>query len=225
MFESSNFEKILFSSPNVSVSKLLRTHGYKNRNVIKKKIFEAANKAVERLSYYSSPVGYFCFKEISRQDLNRIELNCGSVFTCEIFNERLSQSNFLIAFLLTLGKEMDEKIKKMSNDANEPLGALFLENASWLALELILRDARSEIIKFAKNYNIQIENRMAPGYTYPSKINKERVMWKLEEQGILFNLFDKKNISIKLTDSYTMVPRMSRSGIFGLKKIGIKNYE
>ena len=43
-------------------------------------------------------------------------------------------------------------------------------------------------------------------------------MWGLEEQEILFNLFDKKSISIKLTDSYTMIPRMSRSGIFGLKK-------
>ena len=66
---------------------------------------------------------------------------------------------------------------------------------------------------------MQIENRMAPGYTYPSKINRKRIMWELEEQKTLFGLFDKENISIRLTDGYTMLPRMSRSGIFGLKKI------
>ena len=66
---------------------------------------------------------------------------------------------------------------------------------------------------------MQIENRMAPGYTFPSKIYRKRIMWELEEQKILFRLFDKECISIRLTDSCTMLPRMSRSGIFGLKKI------
>ena len=53
----------------------------------------------------------------------------------------------------------------------------------------------------------------------PSKIYRKRIMWELEEQKILFSLFDKERISVSLTDSCTMLPRMSRSGIFGLKKI------
>tara|TARA_B100002052_G_scaffold230267_1_gene212936 strand:+ start:18 stop:686 length:669 start_codon:yes stop_codon:yes gene_type:complete len=218
MFKSSNFEKILFSSPSISPLKILRTHGYRNKEVIKKKILEAANKAIERLTSSSSPVGYFCIEEISNHFSSKIELKCGTSLNCGIFNERLAQSKFLIAFILTLGKEVDETIKKISNNSDEPLGALFLENASWLALELVLRDARSKIIKFAKYHDMQIENRMAPGYTYQSKIYRKRMMWELEEQKILFGLFDKESISIRLTESCTMLPRMSRSGIFGLKK-------
>ena len=65
---------------------------------------------------------------------------------------------------------------------------------------------------------MSIENRMAPGYSYPSKILKKRIMWELKEQENLFSLFDNRNISISLTESFTMVPRMSRSGVFGLKK-------
>ena len=65
---------------------------------------------------------------------------------------------------------------------------------------------------------MQIENRMAPGYSYPSKILKKRIMWELKEQENLFNLFENRNICISLTESFTMVPRMSRSGVFGLKK-------
>ena len=64
MFKSSNFEKILFSSPSISPLKILRTHGYRNKEVIKKKILDAANKAIERLTSSSSPVGYFCIEEI-----------------------------------------------------------------------------------------------------------------------------------------------------------------
>ena len=37
MFKNSNFEKILFSSPNISPLKILRTHGYRNKDVIRKK--------------------------------------------------------------------------------------------------------------------------------------------------------------------------------------------
>ena len=219
MFESSNFEKILFSSPSISPLKILRTHGYRNKEVIKKKILNAANKAIERLTSSSAPVGYFCIEEISKHLGSKIELKCGTSLNCDIFNERLAQSKFLVAFILTLGKEVDEKIKKISYYSDEPLGALFLENASWLALELVLRDARSKIINFAKNHDMQIENRMAPGYSYPSKIHKKRIIWELEEQKILFGLFDNENMSIRLTESCTMLPRMSRSGIFGLKKI------
>ena len=43
-------------------------------------------------------------------------------------------------------------------------------------------------------------------------------MWELKEQENLFNLFENRNIGISLTESFTMMPRMSRSGVFGLKK-------
>ena len=217
MFIDSNFEKIKFLSPKVSAFKLLRTHGYKNKDNIKKRILDSAEKALERLTNYSSPVGYFYFEEIKKKSLNSIQLERTSL-KCEVFTEIFSESNFLIIFIISLGKGIDIKLKKISNDINEPLGGLFLENASWLALELILRDARSRIISFAKSKNLQIENRMAPGYSYPSKILKKRIMWQLEEQENLFKLFENRNICIRLTDSFTMLPRMSRSGVFGLKK-------
>ena len=217
MFIDSNFEKIKFLSPKVSAFKLLRTHGYKNKDKIKKRILDSAEKALERLTNYSSPVGYFYFEEIKKKSLNSIQLERTSL-KCEVFTEIFSESNFLIIFIISLGKGIDIKLKKISNDINEPLGGLFLENASWLALELILRDARSRIISFAKSKNLQIENRMAPGYSYPSKILKKRIMWELKEQENLFNLFKNRNISVSLSESFTMLPRMSRSGVFGLKR-------
>lgn len=217
MFINSNFEKISFSIPNVSAFQILRTHGYKNKSTIKKKILESANIALERLSIYSLPVGYFCINEISQKLSHSIVLKDGTVFKCEVFDECLKDSKFLIIFVLSLGKRIDEKLNKISNDLNEPLGALFLENACWLALELILKDARLKIVQFGKSKNMMIENRMAPGNSYPSKILNKRIMWELKEQRILFKLFENKNISVRINEYFTMIPRMSRSGIFGLK--------
>ena len=66
MFKFSNYEKILFSVPDISPTKILRIHGYKNKNKIKPKIFEAANKAIERLFYNSSPEGFFLLLKLKR---------------------------------------------------------------------------------------------------------------------------------------------------------------
>ena len=122
MFTNSNFEKILFSSPIISPLKILRTHGYRNKDLIRKKILDASNKSIERLSSSSTPVGYFCIEEISKHVMNKIELKCGTSFHSDLFKERFAKSKFLVAFVITLGKEVDEKIKKISNYSDEPLG-------------------------------------------------------------------------------------------------------
>ena len=109
MFKNSNFEKILFSSPNISPLKILRTHGYRNKDLIKKKILDASNKSIERLSSSSTPVGYFCIEEISKHFMNKIELKCGTSFHSDLFKERFTKSKFLVAFILTLGKEVTSK--------------------------------------------------------------------------------------------------------------------
>ena len=140
----------------------------KTKIKIKPKIFEAANKAIERLFYNSSPEGFFATK-IKKRSSNNIILQCGTILNCEIFNERLPKSNYLVVFILTLGKGIDDELRKISDELDEPLGAIFLENASWLALELIIREARLKVIKFAYSKNLEIENRMAPGNYYPSK--------------------------------------------------------
>ena len=59
---------------------------------------------------------------------------------------------------------------------------------------------------------------MAPGYSYPSKILKKRIMWELKEQENLFSLFENRNISISLSESFTMVPKNVSFRSFWIKK-------
>ena len=74
MFKDTNFEKITFLSPKFSALKILRTHGYKNKDFVKKKILDSAEKALERLINYSSPVGYFYIKKIKKRHLIGLSL-------------------------------------------------------------------------------------------------------------------------------------------------------
>jgi len=59
--------------------------------------------------------------------------------------------------------------------------------------------------------------RMAPGYSYRVENQEERVSWDLLEQEKLFGLFGKADLPVELMDSGAMLPRMSRSGIFGVR--------
>ena len=42
--------------------------------------------------------------------------------------------------------------------------------------------------------------------------------WPLEEQKSLFALFEGRAISVQLLDSCAMIPKMSRSGLYGVRR-------
>ena len=84
-------------------------------------------------------------------------------------------------------------------------------------LYLPLVAAKAKGISYFKNLS-ELNKKESPRLKLASKILKKRIMWELKEQENLFNLFENWNICISLTESFTMVPRMSRSGVFGLKK-------
>lgn len=59
--------------------------------------------------------------------------------------------------------------------------------------------------------------RMAPGYSYAMKDEEERVEWALTDQQALFVALECEDMPIQLLESSAMLPRMSRSGMFGIR--------
>ena len=218
MFKDSKFERIWFSVPEVKITHLLRIHGYKENQGIKPIIKDAAFKAINRLKENCAPQGFFSLQEIERLESDKLILVSGIEFECPVFEYMLAGSTHLISFVITLGNEVEKKIASYSKDDNEPLASLFLETASRLCLEQVLRIARSRLIKYTLVNEMKLGHRLAPGYSYKLCKGSEKVMWCLEEQRKLFDTFQGVNIPVKLMQSFTMLPRMSRSGIFGLQK-------
>ena len=221
VFTNSKFEKIIFTTPEVNIAKLLRIHGYKKNQKIKPVIQDAAIKAVRRLQYCCEPQGVFFLQEIHRLEADRLILLSGIEFNCPVFEDILAGSTHIISFAITLGNRTDEIIDSYAKDIDEPLASLFLETASRLCLEKILRIARSKLVTYSLNNDMKLGNRMAPGYSYKLRLSSERVMWNLEDQAKLFDTFQKFEVPVILMESSAMLPRMSRSGIFGLKNLAL----
>ena len=218
VFKASKFERIWFSVPEVKITHLLRSHGYREDQKIKPVIKDAAFKAINRLKKNCAPQGVFCLQEIEHLEADKLALVSGIEFKCSVFEYMLAGSTHLIPFVITLGNEIDKKIASYSKDVNEPLASLFLETASRLCIEQVLRAVRSKLVKYALINEMKLGNRLAPGYSYKLHKSNKKAMWRLEEQRKLFDTFQDFNLPVELMESFTMFPRMSRYGIFGLQK-------
>ena len=112
----------------------------------------------------------------------------------------------IMVFLLTLGDKLDN-LSTTLQEREDMLEALFLESVSWLAIEHATRSFVSVLRNDSKSKGFSITSRLAPGYG----------KWSLSGQEDIFSLFPKKDIPIRLTSAFCMQPKMSRSGIYGIR--------
>ena len=218
MFKLSKFQCIRFPFPDLKIDSVLRAQGYRKNHKVRHIIRKASSESIKRLRDSATPQGFFFFEQIKKLNGNELKMNSEVEFDCPVFEDMLSGSTHLISFVLTLGKEVDEKICGYAGDTDEPLANLFLETTARLCLELVMRQARIRLTEFARINEMVLGKRMAPGYSYKEKITNNRIMWDLSEQAKLFKMFRGFEIPVKLMESSTMIPRMSRSGIFGLRE-------
>jgi hypothetical protein len=121
----------------------------------------------------------------------------------------------VVVVVITLGKRLDDEvIGCMDGEDFEPLEALFLETAGWLGIELTTRAFVTFLGGLAENEGFRVTRRMGPGYSY--KVDGDPVMWSLEDQRQLFEVFDGVQLPVRLLESCAMMPKMSRSGLYGL---------
>jgi hypothetical protein len=97
------------------------------------------------------------------------------------------------------------------------LEALFLETAGWLSIEQTTRSFVAALHRWARLSGFRVSPRMGPGYEY--HVDGRQVRWRLEDQGPLFSVFDSDPLPVRLLDSYAMLPKMSRSGLFGVSRL------
>ena len=92
---------------------------------------------------------------------------------------------------------------------------LVLETAGWLGIEQATKQLAIHLREIVSVDGHRLSRRMAPGYGY--KIGGKKCEWLLEEQRVLFELFDQEELPVQLLSSCAMVPKMSRSGLYGLR--------
>lgn len=198
--------------------KMLRIHGYRDLAKVRPVIRKAADEVAERATELIRPQGLARRVDVASYDEQRLTLVNGKTFEDVAFEHVLDGARTVVAVVLTVGRALDEAvIASMENGRFEPLEALFLETAGWLGIEWTTRAFVTDLQRRVAGEGVRVTRRLGPGYQY--KIGGKHVHWPLEQQRRLFSVFDGLDVPVTLMESCAMLPKMSRSGLYGLTPV------
>jgi len=201
--------------PRIDPVKMLRIHGYKDMEKVRPVIRKAANDVSVRAAGVMTPIVYYRRMPVESCSGGQLRLAGGGTFANHAFSRYLAGAGEVVVVVITVGKSLDDEvIGCMNDDEFEPLEALFLETAGWLGIEWTTRAFVSFLGKQVEVEGLRLTRRMGPGYSY--KVDGDPEMWSLEEQRQLFDVFADADLSVRLLESCAMLPKMSRSGLYGL---------
>lgn len=196
----------------IDETSILRIQGYRDLKKIRPAIARAAAASARETETLIHPCVYYRRLDVKSCDRGILELEDGTIFENEAFGRFLNEPRHIVAFILTMGRRLDQAvIDYISND--QLLNALFLETAGWLGIEATTRALSIHLRSQALEHGLRLSPRLGPGYSY--KLDGRSVLWPLEQQQPLFRLFANDQMDVELLDSCAMLPKISRSGIFG----------
>ncbi len=206
-------QKLGLETPIPSIDSVLKIQGYKDPSKVRAVIQKSAQHAIEAFIKATKPTVSYRIVDVNSVDEIAAVLGGGIRLQSPIFNQYLSNCHRAIVFALTVGSGIDDQTQKWMDEENL-IEALFLESAAWMGIE----DATKQFVLIVRNWamknGMRISRRLGPGYSYP--IDGKQVQWDLTDQAPLFKLLDDDSIPVKLLESSAMLPKMSRSGLFGL---------
>lgn len=186
---------------------LLRMQGYRDLSRVRDRVRKIAGEAAAQAESLVTPEAHYRRVRIAERNDTSLRLETGAVFHSNGFAKTLSGCPEVVVFLLTLGPQLDDAVAKMGAD-DELVTALFLEMAGWLAVEQATKQLGEHLWSRAGAEGLRLSRRLAPGYAD----------WSLEEQKPLFDLFAGVDLPVTLLESSAMMPKKSRSGLYGLCK-------
>ena len=206
-------ESLKPGSLRIVADRMLRIQGYTDPERVRRPIRKAAEKTAATVEQLVEPAVHFRRVPVESCDAGGLCLAGGIILHCDAFPRFLTESTDVVVFALTAGPRIDEELARL-NDAGDLLEMLFVETAGWLAVEEVTKAFAAHLRADAKGEGLKITRRMGPGYSYPTKDGDAE--WLLEEQRFLFELLDDGNMPVTMLESCAMLPKMSRSGLFGL---------
>jgi hypothetical protein len=199
----------------VRVDPMLRIQGYSDPRRVKPAIRNAAETVAATAERVFTPEVYYRRVSIRSCTERLLLLETGTTFHSAAFSQFLGGCHQVIVFVLTLGNKFDQVAQNLT-DNGQTLEALFFETAGWLGVEAATKSFAEHLRTQLRKEGCGLTRRFGPGYTHRSRADDSE--WRLEEQKPLFALFEDHGISVQLLDSCAMIPKMSRSGLYGVRR-------
>ncbi len=202
----------------VRTERILRIQGYRDMERVRRPIRRAADRAAEiARGIVEGEVGFRRVGVAACAGAS-LELEGGERFECGAFERFLPECGSVVVFAMTAGAALDDRIDELLA-ADDPVVALLLDTAGWLAIESITRQFSDRLRADCQPAGLRLTRRMGPGYTY--RIGRETAPWGLEEQEGLFRVLGADASPVAVLPSGAMLPKMSRSGLYGLRAAGV----
>jgi hypothetical protein len=190
------------------VEPLLRMQGYRDMTRVRPRIRDIAAKAAALAQSVAAPEAYYRRVAIRNCTPEALELDGDIQFHSARFAKVFADCGEVVAFVLTLGPALDAETERLTAN-DEIVDALFLEMAGWLAVEQATKALALQIADEVRGERLGPTRRLGPGY----------VDWPLEEQEGLFALLADAALPVQLLESCAMLPKKSRSGLYGLRPL------
>ena len=198
----------------IGVERILRIQGYSDLSRVRPRIRKAAEYAADLAGEITCGAVGFRRVPISALDGARLQLDGRHDFQCEAFGRFLQGCQSVVAFVLTAGAVFDERIDELMK-GDRPVEGLFLDSAGWLAVEAVTRQFAEQLKHDTATQGLRLTRRMGPGYSY--RMGPRMEPWDLAEQVTLFAALGDAPLPSALMESSAMHPKMSRSGLYGLR--------
>lgn len=196
----------------IDEAKILRIQGYRDPQKIRPTIKRAAVAAARETEALIQPSIFYRNLYVRCCKDGVLELSDSTMFENQGFDRFLGGVEQVIVFILTMGHPLDQAVKDYIAD-DQLLNALFLETAGWLGIEAATKQFSVHLKILAKERGYRLSPRLGPGYSY--KLDGRSVVWPLEQQQTLFRLFEGRAMDVELLESCVMLPKISRSGMYG----------
>lgn len=193
-------------APEVPVEVVLRMQGYRDMARVRSKVRAIATAAVTRAQDLLAPVAVYRRVPILSCDETTLTVGPGVTFHSREFHKILSGCREAVVFVLTLGEDLDNETLRLI-ETDDIVAALFVETAGWYAVEQATRSFTAHLWSLVEREGARLTRRLGPGYQD----------WDLTEQTAFFSLFDGIPLPVRLLESCAMLPKKSRSGLFGVQ--------
>lgn len=193
----------------IPVEPLLRMQGYRDLARVRDRVRKIADEAAAQAERLIMPEAHYRRVRIVECTATSLRLETGTVFHSNGFAKVLGGCSEVVLFLLTLGPRLDDEVAKQSA-RDDLVAALFLEMAGWLAIERATKQFAGHLWALAGAEGLGLGRRLAPGYAD----------WPLDGQKPLFDMFAGLDVPVQLLESNAMMPKKSRSGLYGLGAVG-----
>ena len=188
------------------VNTLLRMQGYRDMERVRPRIRTLAESALDEAAPLLQSDAFFRCLPVQSRDPASVLFADRVSFRSSELAKILEASDYAIVFTMTAGAAIDALVDRVSAEGDMAL-ALFMDTVGWLAVERATHALAQELSHRAQSHGLRLTRRLAPGYAD----------WPLEEQAGLFALLDAKENPVTLLESGAMLPKKSRSGLYGLR--------